>query len=171
MSRSASARRWPNCCKPPAGIRPARQSFASVHSLSRVVTVLQTASIVAETATLWRWKHLLTTTRYLAITAVPQKARSPAKDIFCKFCGDLLHANTMPAATAIGGALFAYGPSAVFFFGFISPRSQLLVMSILSAFVWVLAISVAGLVWAAIPPLQGATGFHAPVAVILQVSG
>ena len=76
----------------------------------------------------------------------------------------------MPAATAIGAALLAFGPPAVFFFGFIAPRSQLLIMSILAAFVWVVAITIAGVVWVAIPPLQEATALHLPVAVLFQVS-
>lgn len=76
----------------------------------------------------------------------------------------------MPAATAIGAALLAFGPPAVFFFGFIAPRSQLLIMSVLAAFVWVVAITIAGIVWVAIPPLQDATALHLPVAVLVQVS-
>ncbi|KAA0173374.1 hypothetical protein FNF27_05151 [Cafeteria roenbergensis] len=41
-------------------------------------------------------------------------------------------------------------------------------MSILAAFVWVVAITIAGVVWVAIPPLQEATALHLPVAVLFQ---
>jgi hypothetical protein len=76
----------------------------------------------------------------------------------------------MSAGTAVGGLLLAYGPPVIFFLGFIAPRSQLLIMAVVAAFFWLLAVSSAGIVWAAIPPLQGDPGFHIPAAVLLQVS-
>jgi len=75
----------------------------------------------------------------------------------------------MPAVEAAGAALLTFGPVVTFFLGFVAPRSQLLIMSVLAAFFWVLAISLTGLVWVVIPPLQAYAGFFLPLAVLLQV--
>ena len=60
--------------------------------------------------------------------------------------------------TAAGCLLLAYSPSAAVILGYTTRRSALLVLTIGAAFVWLLAVLLASLVWLAIPPLKVGAG-------------
>ena len=60
---------------------------------------------------------------------------------------------------AAGCLLLAYSPAAALVLGYAARRSALLVLTIGSAFVWLLAVLLASLVWLAIPPLK-VSGAH-----------
>jgi hypothetical protein len=60
----------------------------------------------------------------------------------------------MTGAMVVGCLCIAYGPSLVLLLGYISRRSALLVLSIISSFVWLLAILAASIIWIAVPPLK-----------------
>ena len=63
-------------------------------------------------------------------------------------------APTMGWMMAAGCLLLAYSPMAAIILGYTARRSALLVLTIASAFAWLLAILAASLVWLAIPPLK-----------------
>ena len=60
----------------------------------------------------------------------------------------------MGGMLAAGCLLMAYSPAAAVILGYTARRSALLVLTIGAAFVWLLAILLASLVWLAIPPLK-----------------
>lgn len=72
----------------------------------------------------------------------------------------------MTAMMLAGVLLLAYGPSAVLILGYLSRRSSLLVLTITSAFVWLLSLFVTSLIWLAIPPLRTTHGFTMTIGVL-----
>lgn len=52
--------------------------------------------------------------------------------------------------------------------GYASRRSALLILTVCSAFFWLLAVFLSSLVWIAIPPLRTVHPFHQVVSVLIQ---
>jgi gamma-secretase subunit APH-1 len=76
----------------------------------------------------------------------------------------------MASFVILWGCLFlAYGPSVALLLTFISKRSALLVLSVFSAFVWLLSILLTSLFWLVAPPaLQRAHLYAIVISVIIQ---
>ena len=60
----------------------------------------------------------------------------------------------MTWATFFGCILLAYAPSAVLLLTYASRRSALLILTVIAAFFWLLAIFVSSAIWMAIPPIK-----------------
>ena len=69
----------------------------------------------------------------------------------------------------LGTFLVALGPAAAVFVLVVAPHANLVVVSILSAFFWVCSISVAALLWLALPSHGSGGVTELVLAVLLQV--
>lgn len=68
----------------------------------------------------------------------------------------------------LGCVLVAYTVPVVVFILLVSPRQQLVIISIASAFFWLLSVLVAALLWFLITPAQSIYGLVIPGFVIVQ---
>mmetsp|Transcript_64386 Transcript_64386/g.134359 ORF Transcript_64386/g.134359 Transcript_64386/m.134359 type:complete len:245 (+) Transcript_64386:173-907(+) len=68
----------------------------------------------------------------------------------------------------VGCFLITLGPPISIFLLAVAPNANLVVLMILSGFIWVLSIGSASLVWNILPPLQDSPGSSLVVAVFLQ---
>eukprot|EP00455_Lapot_gusevi_P056681 TRINITY_DN9482_c0_g1_i2.p1 TRINITY_DN9482_c0_g1~~TRINITY_DN9482_c0_g1_i2.p1 ORF type:complete len:239 (-),score=50.84 TRINITY_DN9482_c0_g1_i2:21-737(-) len=70
------------------------------------------------------------------------------------------------------GCLFiAYGPAAALFFMIVAKKAQLVIVSVSSAFCWLVSIMFAATIWFIIPPLRDSYGFFLPIGVLFQEVG
>ena len=60
----------------------------------------------------------------------------------------------MTGLLVMGCLFLAYGPSVVLLVGYISRRSALLILAVAAAFVWMLAVLAASIIWSAVIPLK-----------------
>lgn len=74
----------------------------------------------------------------------------------------------MPAALAASVYAAAFSPAAVLFATVVSRRPERVVVMFLSAFAWLVAISLTAAVWVAVPPLRGSTVWLLLHATLLQ---
>ena len=67
------------------------------------------------------------------------------------------------------GSIFtAYGPTTVLFFMVVSQRAQLVILSLASAFTWLVSILIVATLWQIIPPLQDSIWATVPLSVVVQ---
>jgi Aph-1 protein len=67
------------------------------------------------------------------------------------------------------GCIFlAYSPAATLLLGYVSRRSALLILSIIAAFLWLLAIFASSIIWIIIPPLKQVHGWTSTITTIIE---
>ncbi|KXS11656.1 Aph-1 [Gonapodya prolifera JEL478] len=74
----------------------------------------------------------------------------------------------MTALSFFGCLLTAYGPALVIFFGYVARDPTLTILSISSAFFWLLSLLLSALIWRIVAPLQSSLPFSVVVGVISQ---
>lgn len=74
----------------------------------------------------------------------------------------------MVTLVAVGTCLIAVGPSLGAFLALLMPRPHLVVISVLSSFVWSVALGVSGVVYWAIPPAREVNPWLLTVSVFMQ---
>lgn len=82
--------------------------------------------------------------------------------------GNTRHGTDMGVGLFLGCALVAFGPGGSLFALFVFPRPTLIIITLCSAFTWLLSVFASSLLWTVIPPLQEVHIVNAVLGALIQ---